>query len=103
MVHSESKNSKTKKGPLNSSIITKHGITTRDESSTEAAYKKLEAVISSCSPIVGRTSSTTDPNISSTANDGGSVVLDPEKQAVLPPPLSQITLTTNRINSSHIS
>ncbi|CAF3887340.1 unnamed protein product [Rotaria sp. Silwood1] len=104
IVNCDSKELNIKKGPLSSSTITKISTTPHDELNTAAAYKILEAAISSCNPIVERISSITDRNISSFTSNGGSVALDiDDDQVTLPPSLSQVTPTANRINLSHSS
>ncbi|CAF1462164.1 unnamed protein product [Rotaria sordida] len=104
VVNCNSKDLNIEKGPLSSSTITKSSTTPHDELNTEAVYKKLDAAISSCSPIVGRISSINDRNISSFTSNGGSLALDiDDDQVILLPSLSQVTPTTNRINLSHSS
>jgi hypothetical protein len=84
-----SKEMNIKKGPLNSTAVTKQSRTAQDELNTESPYKVLEAVISNYSIIVGRISSTTCRNISALTNNGDSGVLDLNNdQDILLPSLS---------------
>ena len=88
----------------NSSTTPKPSLTTDDELATEYALKKLQAVISNCTPIVGSVSRTSNRNISSFTHDTGSVVLDGnDDEVILPPRLSLVTPTTSRKNLFHSS
>jgi len=63
---------------------------------TQHAYEKLDAVISSCTPIVESIPSNAHRNILSFTRSDGSVVLNTNDDGVrFPPLLSQATPTTN--------
>ncbi|CAF2629173.1 unnamed protein product [Rotaria sp. Silwood2] len=104
MVVSNSKEINIEKGPLNSTTIPKDSVTTQNQLDTEAVYKQLEDVISSCTPIVGRISSTNSRKMSSIINNDGSVVLDAKDDENVPPPSSShATPVTNRTDRCHSS